>query len=138
MEFRSLNEGDSWLSIPTDKVIGSVSTTEELKTAITKLNAAGFAQDQVSVLCGKEGASRLDVTGAQHGLMGRLYRFVEEFGDMDLKLLKDYQEELLGGHFVVAVDVKDEDERKRVTGFLVSHGGHRVNFFGRWEIENLG
>jgi hypothetical protein len=138
MEFTSLNPGDNWLTIPTDKVIGSVSTTEELKTAITQLNADGFGQEEIAVLCGQEGASRLDVTGEQHGLLGRLYRFVEKFGDMDLKLLKDYEEELLGGHFVIAVDVNDDDERKRVTDILVSHGGHRVNFFGRWVIENLG
>jgi hypothetical protein len=137
MDFTSINAGENWLAIPTDKVIGSVSTTEDLKASITQLNADGFGQKEISVLCGEEGASRIDVTGEHHGLLGHLYRFVEKFGDMDVKLLKDYEEELLGGHFVIAVDVNDDDERKRVTDILVSHGGHRVNFFGRWVIENL-
>jgi len=138
MEFKSLNQDDNWLTYPTNKVIGSVSTTGDLKAAITQLNADGFGQEQVSVLCGSKAASQLDVTGERHGLLGRIYRFVEKFGDMDVELLDDYKEELLGGHFLVAVDVENEDQSKHVSDILVSHGGHRVNFFGRWTIENLG
>ena len=137
MEFTSLNEGDTWLTYPANRVIGSVSTSGDLKATITELNAVGFGQKEVSVLCGQKGASRLDVTGEQRGLLGRIYRFIERFGDMDLDLLKDYKNELLTGHFLIAVDVGNEEQRKRVADILASHGGHRVNFFGRWVIETL-
>ena len=138
MEFTALNKGDDWVRYPTNKVIGSLSTTDDLKAVITELNAGGFGQEEIYVVCGQKAASNIDVTGEQHNLLGRIYRLVEEYADMDLKLLKDYKEELLGGHFLIGVDVDDEDERKRVADILVSHGGHRVNFFGRWAIETLG
>lgn|SRR5262245_61877546 len=137
MEFTALNEGDDWVRYPTNKVVGSLSTTTDLKAVIAELNAGGFGHEQIYVVCGPKAASNIDVSGEQHGILGRIYRFAEEFADMDLKLLKDYKEELLGGHFLIGVDVDNEDERKRVADTLVAHGGHRVNFFGRWAIENF-
>jgi hypothetical protein len=138
MEFTALNESDDWVRYPTNKVVGSLSNTEDLNAAITDLNASGFGQEEIYVVCGRKAASQMDVTGERHGLLGRFFRAMEEFADMDLKLLEDYKEELLGGHFLVGVDVDDEDERKRAANILVAHGGHRVNFFGLWSIQNLG
>ena len=106
MEFTSLNESDRFLSYPTNKIIGMVSTPDELHAAIAELNAAGFGEAQVQVLCGSKGAARLDVTGERHGFLARLYRFVEKFGDMESKHLSDYKSELLNGHFLLAVDVR--------------------------------
>ena len=137
MEFSSLNEGDRFLPYPTDKVMGIVSTPDELYAAITELNAEGFKEPQVQVLCGSKGAARLDTTGERHGSLARLYRFVEKFGDMESKLLSGYKSELLRGHFLLAVDVPDQDARTRVLNVLNAHGGHRVSFYGAWTIEGL-
>ena len=137
MEFTSLNESDRFLSYPTNKIIGMVSTPEELHAAIAELNAAGFGEAQVEVLCGRKGAARLDVTGERRGFLARVYRFVEKFGDMDAKHLNDYRSELLNGHFLLAVDVPDDDARTRVVDVFKAHGGHRVNFFRALTIEGL-
>jgi hypothetical protein len=137
MEFTSLNEGTNFLTYPTNKVIGILSTPEELHAAVTELNNAGFQKEQVQVLCGEKGAERLDITGERHGFLARLYRFVEKFGDMESKHLSEYKSELLGGHFLLAVDVPDEDERTQVLNIFKAHRGHRVNFYGRWAIERL-
>jgi hypothetical protein len=137
MEFTSLNEGTDFLTYPADKVLGILSTPEELYTAVTELNNAGFQKEQLQVLCGEKGAERLDTTGEGHGFLARLYRFVEKFGDMESKHLSGYKSELLGGHFLLAVDVSDEDDRTRVLDVFKAHGGHRVNFYGKWTIEGL-
>lgn len=137
MEFTSLNEGSDFLTYPTNKVIGILSTPEELHAAVTELNNAGFGREQVQLLCGEKGAERLDTTGEQHGFLARLYRFVEKFGDMESQHLREYKSELLSGHFLVAVDVPDEDDRARVLDIFKAHGGHRVNFYGMWTVEGL-
>jgi hypothetical protein len=137
MEFTSLNEGTDFLTYPADKVLGILSTPEELYTAVTELNNAGFQKEQLQVLCGEKGAERLDTTGEGHGFLARLYRFVEKFGDMESKHLSGYKSELLGGHLLLAVDVSDEDDRTRVLDVFKAHGGHRVNFYGKWTIEGL-
>jgi hypothetical protein len=51
--------------------------------------------------------------------------------------LSEYESELLGGHFLLAVDISDEDDRRRVLDIFKAHGGHRVNFYGKWTIEGL-
>jgi hypothetical protein len=137
MEFTSLNEGHDFLTYPANKVLGVLSTPEELHAAVTELNNTGFNQEQVQVLCGEKGAERLDTTGERHGFLARLYRFVEKFGDMESKHLSEYKSELLGGHFLVAVDVPDEDKRTGVLDVLKAHGGHRINYFGKWTVEGL-
>ena len=83
MEFTSLNEGTNFLTYPANKVIGILSMPEELHAAVTELNNAGFHKEQVQVLCGEKGAERLDTTGERHGLLARVYRFLEKFGDME-------------------------------------------------------
>lgn len=137
MEFTSLNEGSEFLTYPTNKVLGIVDTAEDLHGAVTELNNAGFGKDQVQVLCGEKGAERLDTTGEHHGFFAKLYRMVENFGDMEPKHLREYQSELLGGHFLLAVDVPEENDRTRVLDVFKAHGGHRVNFFGKWTVEGL-
>jgi hypothetical protein len=126
MEF-TLNEGFS--TYPTNKVIGILRTPEELHVAITELNNAGFTKDRVQVVCGEKGAERLDVAGEHHGFLSKAFRALE------LKDLKEYESELLAGHFLLAVDASDEKERKQVLNIFEADGGDRVTFYGRWTIE---
>ena len=137
MKYTDLNENDNFLRYPTNKLVGVVSTPEELRAAILALNKAGFGEDAIDVLCGKKGADRLDVTGEKHGPLARLYRFVEKFGDMEAKNLREYQQELLGGHFLIAIDAAEEDKRAQALTILQTYGGHRVNFYGKWAVTGL-
>jgi len=104
MEFTSLNESKDFLAYPTNKVIGILSTPEELHAAVTELNNAGFLKERVQVLCGEKGAERLDVPGERHGFLAKVYRTVEKMG-VESKHLQEYESELLEGHFLLAVDV---------------------------------
>ena len=137
MNYTDLNENDNFLTYPTNKVLAIVNTPEQLKSAVGELNQTGFGEGKIDVLCGQKGADRLDVTGEHHGFLARLYRFIEKFGDMETENLRDYEHELRGGHFLLAVEVPDEERRAQVAQILESHGGHRINFYGRWEVQGL-
>jgi len=137
LNYTDLNETDNFLTYPTNKVVAIVDTPEQLRSAIAELNQAGFGEDKIDVLCGQSGADRLDVTGEHHGFLARLYRFMEKFGDMESENLRDYQHELRGGRFLLAVEVPDEQRKAQVLQILESHGGHRINFYGRWEVQGL-
>jgi hypothetical protein len=136
MKYTDLNTKDDFLRYPTNKLLGVVNTTEELQTTIAELNAAGFCEKEIDVLCGKEGAERLDVSGRHHGLLARLYRFIGTLGD-ESKNLEEYEQELASGHFLLALHAADEDKRTRALEIIKSHGGHAVTFFGRWTAERL-
>ena len=114
MKYTDLNTKDDFLRYPTNKLIGVVTTPEKLQVTIVALNEAGFGENEIDVLCGKEGADRLDVSGEHHGLLARLYRFIGRFGDIESKNLQEYQQELLSGHFVLAIQASDEDKRTRL------------------------
>jgi hypothetical protein len=137
MKYTDLNTKDDFLRYPTNKLIGVVTTPEELQATIAELNEAGFGKNEIDVLCGKEGADRLDVSGEHHGLLARLYRFIGKLGDIESKNLQEYQQELLRGHFVLAIQAADEDKRTQALNIIKSHGGHAVTFYGRWTVEGL-
>ena len=137
MKYTDLNAKDDFLRYPTNKLIGVVATPEELQATITELNKAGFEENEIDVLCGKEGADRLDVSGKYHGLLARLYRYVGRLGDIESKNLQEYEQELLNGDYVLAIQVPDEDKRMQVLNVIKSHGGHAVTFYGRWTVEGL-
>ncbi len=112
--------------------MGIVNTAEELQATVVELNNVGFGEDAIDVLCGKEGADRLDVTGEKHGLLARLYRFVGQ-----AKNLREYHQDLLNGHFLIAIEASKEDERAQAFAILQSHGGRRINFYGKWSIKKM-
>jgi hypothetical protein len=132
LKYTDLNEKDNFLRQPRNKLVGIINTPEELQAAIVELNKAGFGEDAIDVLCGKEGADRLDVTGDKHGPLARLYRFVEQ-----AKNLPEYQQDLLSGHFLIAIEAAEEDKRAQALNILQSHGGHQINFYGKWIVEGL-
>src|ERR1700687_4299997 len=90
LKYTDLNEKDNFLHQPRNQLVGVVNTPEELQAAVVELNKAGFGEDAIDVLCGKDGADRLDVTGEKHGPLARLYRFVEQ-----AKNLGEYEQDLL-------------------------------------------
>ena len=137
LKYTDLNEKDNFLRYPTNKLIGVVNTPEELQAAILELNKAGFGEDEINVLCGPKGADRLDVTGEHHGPLAHLYRFVQKFGDMESDNLREYGQELLSDHFLLTIEAGDEAKRSRALNILQAHGGHRINFYGKWQVTGL-
>jgi hypothetical protein len=48
-----------------------------------------------------------------------------------------YQQELFSGHFLIALEAAEEDKRAQALTIFQLHGGHRVNFYGKWTVEGL-
>ena len=123
---------------PTNKVVGIIDDPGDTKTALEDLRTAGFTADEVELLTDDEGAQRVDMSDARQVLV-HIFRSTQKppaYYDAP-GLLKRIEEELLAGHYFVAVAAGDGEARERVHKLLKSHGGHFINFYGRWAAEGL-
>jgi hypothetical protein len=127
---------DGLLTAPENRVLAQMDDPQGVAAAIDDLARAGFDRDNVWVLCGPEGARRLDVTGRDHGLKGLIYRVVERMGDEREVLLRSEQH-LAAGGLVVTVPADDQAKQTAVR-ILGEHGGHDMAHFGKWHWEPLG
>jgi hypothetical protein len=134
--FRFPAPPDGLLTAPENRVVAEMDDPQAVAAAMEDLTEAGFDRDDIWVLCGPEGAKRLDVSGRDHGLKGRVYRIVEWIGDERAILLQS-EKHLLAGGFVVAVPA-DEDVKATAAHVLGGHGGHEIVHFGKGHWEPLG
>ena len=126
---------------PTNKVVGSIDAAGDAKDAIRDLTAAGFATSDVELLTDQEGAARIDMSGEGHERMVHVNIFhstqkVPAFYDSPV-IVRRVEEELRASHYLIGVVAKDEEARERAREILKSHGGHFINFYGRFAAEGL-
>jgi hypothetical protein len=119
-----------------DSVVAFLDEPAQAESALEELVAEGFDRDRIYVLCGQKGAERLDVSGREHGLRGRVYRLLEWMGD-EKGILFRARDHLSGGGLVMSVPA-DEKQKAVAARILGSHGGHGMAHFGRDHWEPLG
>lgn len=124
------------VTYPTNRVRALMDGPDTTTAAYEELVQAGFEGSDIFVLCGPQGAERLDVTGRHHGLAGRLYRWIEHLGDEHQELVAA-SEHLSAGGLVILVPA-DDDSKNDAARILKSHGGHRLVHFGKGHWESLG
>ncbi|MGH8907999.1 MAG: hypothetical protein ACRD0K_16160 [Egibacteraceae bacterium] len=130
-------QNNEFLDYPTNRVLAVIDKPDHVRAAVENLARAGFGADAVDVLCGEEGARRLDVTGEDHGLISRLTRILQSFG-AEHERLKRHVEELRAGRFLICVYVGEDEERKgKAHVTLNSAGAHYINYYSEWSIEQL-
>ena len=134
MTVYNLNESNEFIRYPIDNIVAVFDDEEDLAGAIRALNIAGYQENEIRVLCGPDGAKRLDMTGKEHGWLARLYRAMESAA-LESKNLREFSQELEAGHFVVAVHAADKEERNDLWSILQVHGAHRASWYGKWTIE---
>jgi hypothetical protein len=127
---------DGLLTAPENRVLAHLDTPDALSAAVKDLAQAGFVRDEIFVLCGPRGAERLDVSGRDHGLPGRVYRIMEWMGD-EREVLHRSGDHLAAGGLVVTVPV-DESAKATAARILAEHGGHDIAHFGKGHWEPLG
>ncbi len=132
--FREPPEG--LLTAPEHRVLAHMDSAEAVASAIDALAEAGFPGEEVFVLCGPEGARRLDVSGGHHGLRGRTYRIMEWMGD-EREVLVRSGEHLASGGLVLTVPA-DEEGKGRAARILRDHGGREIVHFDKGTWERLG
>jgi hypothetical protein len=119
-----------------DSVVAFLDEPAQAESALEQLVAEGFDRERIYVLCGQKGVERLDVSGREHGLRGRVYRLVEWMGD-EKGILFRARDHLSGGGLVMSVPA--DEERKAVAArILRAHGAHGMAHFGRNHWEALG
>lgn len=124
------------LTAPENRVVGQMDDPRAVAAAIDELARAGFESDATWVLCGPEGARRLDVSGRDHGLKGRIYRIVERIGD-ERQFLLQMEDHLSSGGLVVSVPA-DDDDKATAARILGGHGAHDMVHFGTGHWEPIG
>lgn len=124
---------------PTNKVVGIITDPDDARAALRDLRAAGFTSDELEVLTGEEGAQRIDLTGVGHDASVHIVRSTQKpptFYDAPV-IVKRVEQELLAGHYFIGVSAKEPEARESALDILKSHGGHFINFYGRWAAEAL-
>ena len=119
---------DDFLTYRPNTVIALFDDPDSVQEAIGDLHERGISREDMHVLCGSEGAERLDVTGRHHGLRGRIYRLVEHVLGDEHQLLHEHSDHLARGGYGLAVGA-DEQSRYAVSDILGRHGGHDAAYF---------
>jgi hypothetical protein len=125
------------LSFPDDTVVGIVDEPEGANSAVEGLVAAGVPEEGIQVLCCDSGARRLDPTGKRHGVLGKLHRTVQLFGDQEVAHVKRQAAELRAGRFLVAAPAETDEEAEAVARVLKSNGGHFINRYTSMTVRRL-
>ena len=140
MELMDTNRTErTFIPYPTNRVVGTIADGEHSAAAVNALVDAGFDRQSIDVLHGHEDLSRLDPTGAEHGLLERLQRALirtaapaEEY-----RHLMHHMEDVRAGRFVVMVLAPGRERRTVAADILNAHGAEFVGFYGRWAWQGL-
>jgi uncharacterized protein (TIGR02246 family) len=123
-----------FIPYPVNRVVGTIADAEHVDAAVKALVAAGFERESIDVLHGEQDLSRLDPTGAEHGLLERLQRALIRAGGPaeEHKHLMHHVEDLRAGRFVIMVLAPERERRSIAADILEAHGAEFVGFYGRW------
>jgi hypothetical protein len=126
------------IGYPTNRLLAVIDDSSEAASAMAELRASGIAVRDLDILRGEEGADRVDGTGEVSGWLGRLRRAFD-FTLMDqLVDFAAYERALRDGRAVVMVHVHGDAPKRAAHEVLKAHGGHFVNYYGRFATEELG
>ena len=116
---------------------GGVRRSAQAAEAAAALRAIGIPDRDITILRGDEGAARLDGTGEANGPIARLRRLVS-FTVMDqLPDFAYYEQAVRDGGAVLMVRVRGDRQKRAALDALRAHGGHFINYYGRFATEEL-
>ena len=123
---------------PTNKVVGSIDDADDVKAALHDLRTAGFTAKEVELVTDEEGARRIGTSG-DGDVIPHVFdstQKVPAFYDAPI-IVRRIEQELRSSHYLIGVVAKDKEARERAREILKSHGGHFINFYGRFAAEAL-
>jgi hypothetical protein len=110
----------------------------DVQGAIKALTKAGVRDDQINVFTGKIGADQLDTIGKVHGVWVRFVRALEDVFTDEAKLFYRADETMRSGGSVLTVFTAGrEEERRKASEILKSHGGLDTVYWGGWVTEHM-
>ena len=129
----------NFIPCPTNRVVGTIAHAGHAAAAVYALLEAGFDRQSIDVLHGDKDLSRLDPTGAEHGVAERLQRALirtaapaEEYTH-----LMRHANDIRAGRFVIMALAPEREERTVAADILNVHGAEFVGFYGRWAWQGL-
>jgi hypothetical protein len=126
-----------FIGYPVDSLLAVLPTGEAAAAAAAALRGTGFKDRDITILRGDEGADRLDGTGAVNGIIPRIRRLLS-FTMMDqLVDMAVYEQAIREGQAVVMVRVRGDDRKAAAVKVLREHGGHFINYYGRFATEEI-
>jgi hypothetical protein len=126
------------IGYPTNRLLAVIDDPAQAAAALADLRAAGFTDRDLEILRGEEGADRMDGTGGVAGWLGRLRRAFD-FTLMDqLVDFATYERALRDGRAVIMVHVHGDAPKQQALDALKGHGGHFMNYCGRFATEEHG
>lgn len=119
----------------TGRLFAVVDDAATAPAIVSALAQAGISQDAVTILRGTAGADRIDASGAATGIRARIrqllsFTLVDQMPDFIL-----YEAAVRDGRVVVAIRVRSERAKTAAIAILRQHGGHFINFYGRFATE---
>jgi uncharacterized protein (TIGR02246 family) len=131
------NTERGFIPYPTNRVVGTIAEAEYAEAAIEALVEAGFDRHRIDVLHGEEDLSRLDPTGAEHGVLEWLQRKLIRTGGPveEYKHLMHHMDDVRAGRWVIMVLAPERTARTVAGDILSAHGAEFVGFYGRWAWE---
>jgi hypothetical protein len=126
-----------FIGYPVDRMLAAFTDAVLAAEAATALRAIGLADRHITILRGDEGAARLDGSGEANGPIARLRRLVS-FTVMDqLPDFAYYEQAVRDGGAVLMVRVRGDRMKRAGLEALRAHGGHFINYYGRFATEEL-
>ena len=122
---------------PTNHVVGVV-TPDDVGPVVDALTGAGFATSEIVIGCGAAAADNLRASTGHTGLTNLAIRIADRLGvrDEEMSIKDQYEQELRYGHVVVSVPAADVGQKKLAADVMREHGGHFINYLGRFTIES--
>jgi hypothetical protein len=125
------------IGYPTNRLLAVIDDPTAAAAAMAELQASGIATHDLEILRGEEGADRVDGTGDVSGWLGRLRRAFD-FTLMDqLVDFAWYEWALRDGRAVVMVRVHGDEPKAAAHAIVRRHGGHFINYYGRFATEEI-
>lgn len=127
------------ITYPTNRLLGVVDDPVLGARVVEALVVAGFGPGDTLLLTGDEGRDRLGRLGSSPNGLSRIVRLVQFLLMDQAPDFIAYEAAIAEGRAVVAVTVGGEDRARmlRAADVLAANGGHFLNFFGRFQTEEV-
>jgi len=125
------------LRYPTGWLLAVVDDRTTAAEAASAVRAAGIAQSDIRILTGGESRAAFRALGASAGPLARVIRGVQFMSMDQMPDLPTYEQAIVEGRTVIAVQPKGRQALLAVKDVLAAHGAHFQNYFGRFMTEEF-
>jgi len=129
--------------LPNRCVTATFNQTPDATKAVQSLRTAGFAESEIRLYTGEEGAIKLDVNAEDESLPTRLLQSLTKALADDAGYLERAANKLKQGGTLISVSLKEEEEEdynravERASTALKAAGGDAVQHWGDWTTEQF-